>query len=53
MGKLVQLTNCAFLNLSSHVGNTMATFVMQALGCEVSALNTVHYSTLDLYICVQ
>jgi hypothetical protein len=32
----------------------MATFVMQALGCEVSALNTVHFSTLfpllDLYL---
>ncbi|MCJ1331502.1 putative pyridoxal kinase [Thelotrema lepadinum] len=27
-----------------YVGNTMATFVMQALGCEVSALNTVHFS---------
>lgn len=22
----------------------MATFIMQALGCEVSAINTVHYS---------
>ncbi|KAJ5943040.1 hypothetical protein N7516_003208 [Penicillium verrucosum] len=27
-----------------HVGNTMATFVMQSLGCEVAALNTVHFS---------
>ncbi|KAL8943130.1 MAG: hypothetical protein Q9216_001260 [Gyalolechia sp. 2 TL-2023] len=27
-----------------HVGNSMAVFVMQALGCEVAALNTVHYS---------
>jgi hypothetical protein len=28
----------------SYVGNTMATFVMQALGCEVSAINTVQFS---------
>jgi pyridoxine kinase len=28
----------------SYVGNKMATFVMQALGCDVSALNTVHFS---------
>lgn len=27
------------------VGNTMATFVMQSLGCDVSAINTVHFST--------
>lgn len=27
-----------------YVGNTMATFVMQSLGCEVAALNTVHFS---------
>ncbi|KAJ5897226.1 hypothetical protein N7504_007514 [Penicillium tannophilum] len=27
-----------------HVGNTMAEFVMQSLGCEVAALNTVHFS---------
>ncbi|KAI4746859.1 Ribokinase-like protein [Aureobasidium sp. EXF-12298] len=27
-----------------YVGNTMATFVMQALGCEVSAINTVQFS---------
>ncbi|KAJ5911888.1 uncharacterized protein N7473_001191 [Penicillium subrubescens] len=27
-----------------HVGNTMATFVMQSLGCEVAALNTVNFS---------
>ncbi|KAI9784173.1 MAG: putative pyridoxal kinase [Geoglossum umbratile] len=27
-----------------YVGNTMAVFVMQALGCEVAALNTVQYS---------
>lgn len=26
------------------VGNTMATFVMQSLGCDVSAINTVHFS---------
>ncbi|EFW15272.1 pyridoxine kinase [Coccidioides posadasii str. Silveira] len=27
-----------------YVGNTMATFVMQSLGCEVAALNTVNFS---------
>jgi len=27
-----------------YVGNKMATFVMQSLGCDVSAINTVHYS---------
>lgn len=28
-----------------YVGNKMASFVMQALGCDVSAINTVNYST--------
>lgn len=32
-----------------YVGNTMATFVMQALGCEVAALNTVHFSMLPIF----
>lgn len=27
-----------------YVGNTMACFVMQSLGCDVAALNTVHFS---------
>ena len=27
-----------------HVGNSMAGLVMQSLGCEVAALNTVHFS---------
>jgi len=27
-----------------HVGNSMATFVMQSMGCETAALNTVHFS---------
>jgi hypothetical protein len=27
-----------------YVGNKMATFVMQSQGCDVSAINTVHYS---------
>lgn len=31
---------------SRYVGNTMAAFIMQALGCEVAALNTVQFSTL-------
>ena len=33
------------LTLRRHVGNTMASFVMQYLGCEVSGLNTVQFST--------
>lgn len=33
-----------------YVGNTMATFVMQSLGCEVAALNTVHFSEIP-YFC--
>ncbi|KAF2750584.1 Ribokinase-like protein [Sporormia fimetaria CBS 119925] len=32
-----------------YVGNTMASFVMQALGCDVSAINTVHYSNHTAY----
>ncbi|KAK0661065.1 putative pyridoxal kinase C6F6.11c [Lasiodiplodia hormozganensis] len=32
-----------------YVGNKMATFIMQALGCEVSAINTVHYSNHTAY----
>ncbi|KAF2088369.1 Ribokinase-like protein [Saccharata proteae CBS 121410] len=32
-----------------YVGNTMATFIMQALGCEVSAINTVNYSNHTAY----
>ncbi|KAL4907526.1 hypothetical protein BDW74DRAFT_125586 [Aspergillus multicolor] len=27
-----------------HVGNKMATLVMQSMGCDVAALNTVHFS---------
>ncbi|KAJ6000405.1 Phosphomethylpyrimidine kinase type-1 [Penicillium waksmanii] len=27
-----------------HVGNSMASFAMQSLGCDVAALNTVHFS---------
>lgn len=34
----------AGLTLCSYVGNTMAVLVMQTLGCEVAALNTVHFS---------
>jgi pyridoxine kinase len=36
---------------SSHVGNTMATFVMQSLGCEVAALNTVNFSMFLPLLC--
>jgi hypothetical protein len=32
-----------------YVGNTMASFVMQSLGCEVSAINTVNFSTESLF----
>lgn len=28
-----------------YVGNKMATFVMQTLGCDVAGINTVHFST--------
>lgn len=30
----------------------MATFVMQALGCEVAALNTVHFSMISSFVCL-
>ncbi|KAF1925331.1 Ribokinase-like protein [Didymella exigua CBS 183.55] len=32
-----------------YVGNKMATCVMQAMGCDVSAINTVHYSNHTAY----
>ncbi|KAI9662262.1 MAG: putative pyridoxal kinase [Bathelium mastoideum] len=32
-----------------YVGNTMASFVMQSLGCEVSAINTVNFSNHTAY----
>ena len=32
----------------SNVGNKIAVFVLQSLGCEVSALNTVQFSELKL-----
>ncbi|KAF2705333.1 Ribokinase-like protein [Pleomassaria siparia CBS 279.74] len=32
-----------------YVGNKMATFVMQSMGCDVSAINTVHYSNHTAY----
>ncbi|KXT07650.1 hypothetical protein AC578_10189 [Pseudocercospora eumusae] len=35
--------------LKSYVGNTMATFCMQTLGCEVSAIHTVNYSNHVAY----
>ncbi|EME79273.1 pyridoxal kinase [Pseudocercospora fijiensis CIRAD86] len=34
---------------SPYVGNTMATFCMQTLGCEVSAIHTVNYSNHVAY----
>jgi hypothetical protein len=45
MGKLCAVA--AMYHRSSvlrYVGNKMATFVMQSMGCDVSAINTVHYS---------
>ena len=42
------MVNCFNAEPISHVGNTMAAFVMQALGCEVAALNTVQYSIVSL-----
>lgn len=33
-----------------YVGNTMATFCMQALGCEVAAINTVNFSGSFIYL---
>ena len=33
-----------FSDTFRYVGNTMAAFVMQSLGCEVAALHTVHFS---------
>ena len=44
----VSTANCLLAESISHVGNTMAAFVMQALGCEVAALNTVQYSIVSL-----
>lgn len=38
--RIAHSTDCKL----SYVGNKMATFVMQSLGCDVSAINTVHYS---------
>ncbi|KAH6638463.1 Ribokinase-like protein [Boeremia exigua] len=32
-----------------YVGNKMATCVLQAMGCDVSAINTVHYSNHTAY----
>lgn len=36
-------------NYGSYVGNTMAAFVMQSLGFEVAALNTVQFSKSPAY----
>ena len=34
------------LTLDSNVGNKIAVFVLQSLGCDVAALNTVQFSLL-------
>lgn len=33
----------------SHVGNSMAVFAMQSLGCDVASLNTVDFSRLIFF----
>jgi hypothetical protein len=48
MGKLVTHEWSCLTDLCMrYVGNKMAAFVMQSLGCDVSAINTVHYSKHD------
>lgn len=37
------------IEFSSYVGNKMVTLVLQALGYEVSAINTVNYSEEKLF----
>ncbi|KAF1814024.1 putative pyridoxal kinase [Eremomyces bilateralis CBS 781.70] len=54
MSALTLVPETKVLAIASHVtygyvGNTMATFVLQLLGCEVSAINTVHYSNHTAY----
>lgn len=44
MGKSCAAATYHGSSVSRYVGNTMATFVMQSMGCDVSAINTVHYS---------
>jgi pyridoxal/pyridoxine/pyridoxamine kinase len=47
MGKLCTVAATFHgLSVSRYVGNKMATFVMQSMGCDVSAINTVNYSTI-------
>lgn len=38
------------IDSDSYVGNKIATIVMQSLGCDVAALNTVHFSASLLTI---
>ncbi|KAL1992522.1 hypothetical protein VTN49DRAFT_4554 [Thermomyces lanuginosus] len=49
MSSVDEIPETKVLAIASHVsygyvGNTMATFVMQSLGCEVAAIDTVHFS---------
>ena len=39
------VTKKKHLTKRRYVGNTMAALVMQTLGCDVAALNTVQFST--------
>ncbi|KAF2459798.1 Ribokinase-like protein, partial [Lineolata rhizophorae] len=43
------LAIASHVRLALHVGNTMAAFVMQYLGCEVAAMHTVNYSNHTAY----
>ncbi|KAF2682819.1 Ribokinase-like protein [Lentithecium fluviatile CBS 122367] len=54
MASDASLPETRVLAIASHVvhgyvGNKMATFVMQSLGCDVCAINTVHYSNHTAY----
>ena len=42
--EIFETASADLINITRFVGNTMATFVMQSLGCEVAGINTVHYS---------
>lgn len=44
MGEQINLTRKNDADIISYVGNKMVTYVLQALGCDVSAIDTVHFS---------
>ncbi|KAF2096601.1 pyridoxine kinase [Rhizodiscina lignyota] len=54
MAEELDVPETKVLAIASHVaygyvGNTMASFIMQSLGCEVTAINTVQYSNHSGY----